>query len=275
MRSRFFVLITCVLILGAMAAQADVVYSSIPSTVPPNVASLGYQATSTAEFGNAVTLAGGARELTTITVLMSNWALESTYETVGTSAGYVHPLTLNLYNYGPGGSVGSSIGSQTINAFIPWRPEADGACGTGWKASDGNCYNGLATTVVFDFTADDITLPDALIFGLAFNTNTHGYNPIGAPGPYESLNFGLEGGSPSIGSLVNPNVAYWNTSYAGFYTDGGTGGVGTFRQDTGWTPYAGQVEINAVTSVPEPGSMMLFGTGLAGIAGIIRRKLNR
>ena len=30
---------------------------------------------------------------------------------------------------------------------------------------------------------------------------------------------------------------YWNTLTAANYTDGGAGGVGIFRLDTGWTPY--------------------------------------
>jgi hypothetical protein len=276
MKSRLLVAALAVFMFGAMAAQADVVYSSIPSTIPPNVVSLGYQATSTQEFGNSIGLGGTARNLTTISVLMSNWAVESTYEQVGLSQGFTHSLTLNLYNSDLSGNLGSLFATETIDAFIPWRPEADGSCGSGYKASDGNCYNGLATTVVFDFTAQGITLPDNLVFGLAFNTETHGYSPIGAPGPYNSLNFGVEGGSPTVGTLINPDSAYWNTSFAGFYTDGGAGGVGTFRQDTNWTPYAGQIEINAVeTPVPEPASMMLFGTGLAGLAGVVRRKLNK
>lgn len=273
MKSRFLVLTLAIFMLGAMAAQADVVYSSIPSNVPPNVASLGYQATSTQEFGNAINLGGSARQLTTVSVLMSNWALESTYEAVGTSTGYTHPLTFNIYD-----SLGSLLATDTINALIPWRPEADPTCagGTAWRAQDGNCYNGLATTVTFDFTSQNITLPDSLIFGLAFNTETHGYNPLGVAGPYNSLNFGLEGGSPTVGTLINPDSAYWNTSNAGFYTDGGAGGVSTFRQDTNWAPYAGQIEINAVeTPVPEPASMMMFGTGLAGLAGVVRRKLKK
>ncbi len=50
-----------------------------------------------------------------------------------------------------------------------------------------------------------------------------------------------------------------------------------------YTPLAGQpgyvagfdVTYNMVSDVPEPSSLMLLGSGLAGFAGVIRRKLNR
>ena len=118
-------------------AFASVIYNSIPAPLPGNVPSLGYQATQTSEFGDLISFAAGPRSLTDVTLVMSDWATESTYEAVGTSAGFNVPLTLNLYDVGPGNSVGSVISSQTINAFVPWRPEADPICRrhrmAGWK----------------------------------------------------------------------------------------------------------------------------------------------
>ena len=135
---------------------------------------------------------------------MSDWATESTYEAVGTSAGFNVPLTLNLYDVGPGNSVGSVISSQTINAFVPWRPEADPTCpgGTAWRDGGGICWNGLAFEVTFDFSG--VLVPDSIIYGLAFNTGTWGYAPRGAPGPYDSLNFGLADLPPTVGTNPFP-----------------------------------------------------------------------
>ena len=54
------VLISCVLV-GARTTSAATItlYDSIPATLPGNLPSLGYQATQTQQFGQAITLAGG------------------------------------------------------------------------------------------------------------------------------------------------------------------------------------------------------------------------
>lgn len=263
--------------LSVSGAYGEVVYNSIPSLpLPSNVSSVGYQATQTSEFGNAVNLAGGARQLTSIDVVMSDWAKKSDWPSVGTSTGYFHLLTLNLYNVGPGGAVGSVVATDTINAFIPWRPETTPACAAndGYGTGGSDCSHGIASTVTFDFTSANVVLPDSLVFGLAFGTTNYGYalNPyLLQPGPYESLNFGVESlGSPTVGSDVYPGSVYWNTSTAGNYTDGGAGGVGVFRQDTNWSPYTPEVTINADT--PEPGTFALLGGGFALLAALRRRR---
>ena len=61
------------------ALSATVVYDATPNPVPPNVVSLGFEATSTSEFGDYVHLAGTDRVLNTVTVTMSDWALYSDY----------------------------------------------------------------------------------------------------------------------------------------------------------------------------------------------------
>ncbi len=54
--------------LTPAAARTEVIYSSIPTTLPTNLPSIGYEATGTAEFGDAVGLAGTSRMLTSATV---------------------------------------------------------------------------------------------------------------------------------------------------------------------------------------------------------------
>jgi hypothetical protein len=260
--------------LSVVSAQAETVYSTIPGALPPNLPSLGYQANQTAEFGDLINLdlSSGDTSLSTVTVAMSDWAKKSDWPTTGTATGYNVDLTLNLYSVGAGNSVGASLGSETVNAFIPWRPEANAPCGTGYTGFDGNCYNGSLSTVTFDFVSDNITLPNQLIYGLAFNTTTWGANPTGVPGPYESLNFGLSTLPPTIGSNPFPDTAYWNTETAGDYADGGAGGVGTFRQDTAWAPYSGAIDFEAT---PEPGTFGLIGLGLAGLLAAARKRTQR
>jgi len=241
----FFVLMLIALPLQSVAATSTTIFNSIPDPLPYNLPSLGYQATSTSEFGDHIAFAGTARNLNSVTVTMSNWALQSTYPTMMDPSGYLHPITLNIYNVDE-----TLITSLTQDFLIPWRPEASPDCGTAWKANDGTCYNGYAFNIVFDFTSQNITLPDEVIYGLAYNTNTWGYQPIGQPGPYESLNFGLNSTS-NIGTDVDPDLVYWNTSYAGFYSDNGDGGTGTFRSDANWTGYVPAVRFDVEEIAPE------------------------
>jgi PEP-CTERM motif len=264
--------------------QGSTIYNNInnaPGALPPNVQSLGYQATQTAQFGDLIQFAGTDRSLTTVTVLMSDWALASDFGSM--SPTWNMPLTLNLFNVDNSGAnpqPGSLIATTTQTFAIPWRPAADPTCpggGTAWRASDNNCYNGLAVEVVFTNLAGTI-VPNQIIYGLAFNTETWGAAPTGVAGPYVSLNFGGNNNAPpSVGTRPLPDTAYWNTQTAGNYADGGAGGVGTFRQDTGWSsppPFSGAVSFDATTlsATPEPGTLAMLGMGLLGIGLVARRR---
>jgi hypothetical protein len=89
----------------AGAAHATVVYDSTRQTpLPPNVSSQAYQAQQVSEFGDHVILAGTQRQLTTVTMTMSNWAYQSIYLSDPrygganqNNAGFFHNLTANLY----------------------------------------------------------------------------------------------------------------------------------------------------------------------------------
>ena len=227
---------------AAREKESNVVYNAIPDPLPPNMASLGFQATQTSEFGDYVHLAGTNRSLETVTVTMSDWALYSDYASdprySGDSESWTHPITLNVYAAVPGtpNTVGALLGTVTQNISIPWRPAGDPACGSAWKASNGQCYNGLAFNATFDMRSLHVTLPDGVIVGVAYNTQTYGADPIGVGGPYNSLNVGVQG-SATVGTDDNTDNVFWNTSTASYYADGGASGVGTFREDSKWTPY--------------------------------------
>jgi hypothetical protein len=230
----------------ASAALAEfTAYDAIPSPQPGNVLSLGNEAYAQDELGDHVRFTGPYRVLSSVDVLMSSWACESGTWYGGTcsttpGAKFSHPITLNIYavdNSGPAPAVGALIASMTQTFDIPYRPSADPSCGTRWKDTDGSCFNGLATQITFDFIGDELALPDEVIYGVTYNTNTSGPSPLGVGGPYDSLNIGLAETAPNVGVDVEPDALFWDTAVCGWYTDGGAGGCDVFRRDTGWTPY--------------------------------------
>lgn len=154
-----------------------VIYDNTFPRLPPNVPSLGYQATGLAEFGDLVQFGGAPnRLLTSATVILSSWALASEWSASG--AGYLHPLTFNVYDVDSSSGTpqpGTLLASATQTTLIPWRPEPGGGCGTGWLAGDSVCYNGFAFAVQFDF--DKPLLPNQIVYGLSFNTQTYGAAP--------------------------------------------------------------------------------------------------
>ncbi len=189
---------------------------------------------------------------------MSDWALYSEYSTdplySANSATWSHPITLNIYNVTPGTPLnqrGSLLASVTQTITIPWRPVADPTCsgGTAWRAGDGTCYNGLAFNATFDMGSLNVTLPNNIIVGVAYNTQSWGAAPIGVNGPYNSLNVGALGAA-TVGTDDNADRVFMNTSTAAWYTDGGAGGVGIFREDTNWTPN-GTINFQ-ITAAPVP-----------------------
>jgi hypothetical protein len=277
--------VALVLLLAPLAFADSVIYNSIPGSLPGNLVSEAFEAQSVSQFGELIEFGGGnsSYSLGTATVLMSDWAMESTWasglgETVSpgttiTSAGFTVPMTLNLYNVGAGNTVGSLIASGTVDAFIPWRPESGGCADpTAYLASDGGCYHGSLSEVTFNLTG--ITVPDEIIYGLAFNTEVYGADPTGVDGPYDSLNFALTSSGDSVGSNPAAGSAYVNSTWTGGYSDGGAAGLGTFREDPNWASYAGNSSYEGgieFTETPEPSSLLLLGSGLSALAALYRK----
>ena len=82
------------------------------------------------------------------------------------------PMTLNVYKKPAAAAPtrpGELLGGVTQAVIIPFRPEADPTCATPtqWRASDNQCYNGMAFNVTFNLSSLGVTLPDDVIVDVA------------------------------------------------------------------------------------------------------------
>lgn len=263
-----------------------VVYNTFPVVMPGSYPSLGFQATSTFEFGDHLILAETERNVQRISIGLTSWACGNDFnynsstdswtpgrannEACTTTPGsyFQHPLTLNVYSVNKSSSVprvGALILSKTINANIPFRPSYayDQRCtapdndipfgGTWYDPVTQSCVHGFNFKVTFDL--DGQLLPDEIIVALAFNTQSYGTNPLGVSGPYNSLNMSVGAVTPTTGTNVNPDDVFWNTSYGSFYADSGVSGVNLLRQDTGWSNYVPLISIETNNNICPVGNV--------------------
>jgi len=272
---------------SALAAPTGTIYESIPNPLPGNVPSQAFEATSTSEFGDAITFSiGSARTLGSVTLTLSSWGCTSGNwfnDTCSTTPGatFSEPINFNIYQNGSGDSVGSLIATKTQTFSIPYRPSDDDVrcppsqdvdspgAGRWYSTTDHACYHGLATNVTFDFSSQNVTLPNSVTFGIAYNTSDYGYNPYGDNTAchsttqgcgYDSLNVGLSADlagnpvPPTIGMDNDSTRAYLNSSYGGSYCDGGADGTGRFRLDSPsngcWFGYTPAVQFVALVLPP-------------------------
>jgi hypothetical protein len=258
-----FVALLFVFVVTSQAfAQGLPIYNNIPNPLPGNIDSYSYEAWSVSEFGDRITFAPATgRSLTTVTVTMSSWGCQAGFWFSGDcvttpGATFNHPITLNIYNVGPGNQPGTLIGSVMQNFAIPYRPSADNINCTGsnagkwFEASSGTCFNGQAANITFNLSG--LVVPNSVIFGIAFNTSHYGYAPIGpAPCsvssggcPYDSLNVGVVDPAVynNVGSNPAPDDAYQYTIYGSC----ANGPIIPFGLDAGcWTGFKPSVRFNA------------------------------
>lgn len=236
---------------AARAADA-VVYDAVPSPLPGNVASLGYAATRTSEFGDLVTLdPGTSRTVDRVEVGFSSWACESgawqTHDcTTSEGATFTHPVTVTLYEVGAAGAVGAPIATVTQTITAPYRPSVDPVNCTDGRWWDGAaCNNGKLFTASFDFSATSPVVPDQVIVGIAYDTSTAGASPLATVGPYDALNVAVTGDA-SAGS-DDADVVYLDSSNPASYVTPGDTGV--LRADAGWGT-DGTLMISIVADAP-------------------------
>jgi hypothetical protein len=121
----------------------------------------------------------------------------------------------------------------TESAFTPGTPDGTG----NWTESFG-----VPKTGFYSFYTDDVPLQESWV--------------IGTPGEFTSVRQALDGGSNSV-------VDFWLYDSNSAYADlSGNSDYGANAQP--YTP---------VSATPEPGTFLLLGSGLVGLAGMVRRKI--
>ncbi len=253
--------------LSCNAGVGDTVaaYNAIPfggvNCAPP---SFGVEAYGFNELGDQVTLAGTARTLVSLKVLFNSYGCSVSGhwysgDCVTTSgATFIVPITANIYN--PANCSGTPlvctaapIATVTTNQTIHFRPSADNVNCTAadagkWFNPQGNggggaCQNSIVELLTFDFSSQNVTLPNDVIWTVSYNTSHSGYNPIAVPlgsgdacesslggCGYDSLNVSTRSytGAPYAGTDDSESVVFLNwwagsgvpTSYPSPFGDG-------------------------------------------------------
>jgi hypothetical protein len=229
--------------VASASASGTTIYSNIPKPLPKNVPSLGYEATSTSEFGGEVEATGDSLTTTQVTVGMSSWACQSGGAEDGSCASspggkFTHPITLHIYSVAAGNAVGTEVARLTQSFKLPYRPSANPKCANGgWS---GQCVHGKLFKIHFSLRG--IALPRPAIVSVAYNTSHYGAEPTGCTSecPEDSLNVGVEEGeAPSLlntGTQPFPADAFLDSTWSGAYCNGAEG-TGTFRLDPGCWQY--------------------------------------
>ena len=252
--------------LTAASASASVPHSVLYTSTAPgvgNIPSVGVEAYSFNQIGDEVILRRVAR-LKSVAVQLSSWACQSgawnTGDCVTTpGATFTTPITLNIYkassvdpNTGVG-TPGPLLATVTRTFSIPYRPSASPHC-TGaqageWFKNGQGCFNGLAHTIGFTLTGLKTKLPRDVVWGVSYNSNTSGPEPLGVPSPTDSLNVGL---APKVraGQQRYPSGLFWDTRVDSF-SCGSPFVPGNFNLDNAggdcWTGLVPAVQFNATS----------------------------
>ena len=251
-------LVGALAITGAAAAPSpppapgQVIYSNMPAR-PTGLPVLLFESWSASELGGEVSFAGSARKDVTVSFLLASYACQSGRAAgcrTNPGAGFSWPLTLEIYETGPGASMGARVARVTRDFEIPYRPSASRSCpDEGWTQGFGaQCSFALMHKV--SFSLPSTTLPSSAVVAIEFNTQNYGASPTGKSGPYDSLGVAVDAdyvctrpsrrtgrcepggyknrssGEPSVGGNPLPEQVFINTTYEPLVCGGPAGSFG-------------------------------------------------
>jgi hypothetical protein len=158
----------------------------------------------------------------------------------------------------------------TVNGFSfgVWEFQGDVMTSVDWSIT--SSFNG--GTVYGQGTASGANLTDTF---LGYNQYGYGIDRIDVTGLSVSNPGGLLWLNLANGTVPSGDPVYWDEN-----SGVGCGGLGcpsqAMENATGTIPSeAFTISGGAPSTTPEPSSIMLFGSGVLGLAGVLRRKLTR
>ncbi|MEO6123887.1 MAG: hypothetical protein ABIR32_09260 [Ilumatobacteraceae bacterium] len=211
-------------------------YNAIPGSVSGNVPSVSFEGAPAKEFGDLIALGGKARNLDSVSVLLSSWGCETgNYYADGdcqTTPGATFQLPMTFTIYGIDGMV---LAQKTATITVPYRPSASAQCtggdaGKWYNSNDRTCYNGFPTVAKVKMSAAS-PLPDQVIWSVQYNTTSSGYSPLGNVLPCSTLVAGCGYDTLNVGAFSYPNAPFAGTDIDpdAVFFDG--------AMQSGWTGY--------------------------------------